>query len=151
MTNNNSTIEASIVGRSIAGLISQGINVTISGSGTPLDPYIVNSSAGSTPPTVVANYSALPVITTVSGKFYWVSNSQGTNWLPGSLGGTFYNSGLYYSNGTTWEFLNVPFQATQIEVNGGIENTRFMTSFTYQNSDQLIKLRQKALLYSVSF
>ena len=83
---------------------------------------------------VVANYSALPDPTTVSGEFYWVSNSQGTKWLPGSLGGTYYNSGLYYSNGTTWEFMNVPYQATQLEVDTGTNTDKFVTPSTLSNS-----------------
>ena len=83
---------------------------------------------------VVANYSALPDPTTVSGLFYWVSNSQGTKWLPGSLGGTYYNSGLYYSNGTTWEFMNVPYQATQLEVDTGTNTDKFVTPSTLSNS-----------------
>ena len=44
---------------------------------------------------VVTNYSSLPDPTTNSGKFYWVENTQGTRWLLGSLGGTFYNKGVY--------------------------------------------------------
>jgi hypothetical protein len=85
---------------------------------------------------VVANYSALPAPNTVSGQFYWCSNPQGTAWLPGSVGGTYYNSGLYYSNGTTWEFLNVPYQATQSEVNAGIISDKFVTPNTLFNSTQ---------------
>lgn len=85
-------------------------------------------------PVVVANYSALPNPTTVSGKFYWVSASQGTNWLPGSLGGTFYNKGTYYSNGTNWEYISVPYQATQAEVNTGTNTDKFVTPNTLSNS-----------------
>lgn len=95
------------------------------------------SSGGGTDITVVANYSALPDPTTVSGQFYWCSASQGTSWLPGSLGGTYYNSGLYYSNGTTWEFLNVPFNATQSEVNTGTNNDKFVTPNTLKNQNYL--------------
>lgn len=84
---------------------------------------------------VEANYSALPDPTTVSGQFYWCSSSQGTSWLPGSLGGTYYNSGLYYSNGTNWEFLNVPYNATQSEVNSGTNNDKFVTPNTLSNSN----------------
>ena len=85
---------------------------------------------------VVANYSALPAANTVSGQFYWCSASQGTSWLPGTLGGTYYNSGLYYSNGTTWEFLNVPYQATQAEVDTGTNNDKFVTPSTFTNATQ---------------
>jgi hypothetical protein len=85
---------------------------------------------------VVSNYSALPLATTVTGLFYWCSNSQGTKWLPGSLGGTYYNSGMYYSNGANWEFLNVPYQATQPTVDAGINNDQFLTSFTFENASK---------------
>jgi hypothetical protein len=83
---------------------------------------------------VVDNYSSLPDPTTVSGNFYWVTNSQGTSWLPGSIGGTFYNSGTYYSNGVAWSFLNVPYQATQDEVNTGTVKDKFVTPLTFTNS-----------------
>lgn len=79
---------------------------------------------------VVVNYSALPNPTTVIGKFYWCENSQGTSWLPGSIGGTFYNSGMYYSNGVSWSFVNVPYQATQSEVNAETVNDKFVTPNT---------------------
>ena len=85
---------------------------------------------------VVANYSALPDATTVFGEFYWCENSQGTSWLPGSLGGTYYNSGMYYSNGTSWSFVNVPYQATQPEVNTGTNDNKFVTPNTLKNSTQ---------------
>jgi len=37
-----------------------------------------------------------------SGRFAYVLNSQGTKWLPGSMGGDFYDLGWYYDNGTVW-------------------------------------------------
>lgn len=114
--------------------------VTTTTGGYPIGVYysdgiswIYNTSY---PITVVANYSALPAANTVSGKFYWCSSSQGTAWLPGSLGGTYYNSGLYYSNGTTWEFLNTPYQATQAEVNTGTNNDKFVTPNTFTNANK---------------
>ena len=82
--------------------------------------------------TVVANYAAFPPPATVTGEFYWAEASQGIEWLPGSWGGTFYGRGLYYSNGVTWEPIPVPFQATQAEVNAGINNDRFVTPLTGQ-------------------
>jgi hypothetical protein len=84
---------------------------------------------------VVANYSALPAANTVPNKFYWCSATQGTKWLPFSLGGTFYNSGLYYSNGTDWEYQETPHQATLGEVNVGVDNTKFVTPYTLKNSN----------------
>lgn len=85
---------------------------------------------------IVENYSALPDPTTVSGEFYYALNSQGTKWLPGSWGGTYYNSGLYYSNGVSWKYSETPFQATQIEVNTGINDFKFVTPYTLANSTQ---------------
>ncbi len=78
----------------------------------------------------VQNYSALPAANTVPGAYYFCEESQGTWWLPGSLGGTFYNSGLYYSTGTDWVNVEVPFQATQAEVNAGVNNDKFVTPLT---------------------
>ena len=62
---------------------------------------------GSTPTTQiirynVLNYSALATLTPNTGEFAYVQNEQGTKWLPGTLGGTYYASGLYYYTGTTW-------------------------------------------------
>jgi len=91
---------------------------------------------GGTEITVVANYSALPDPTTVSGEFYWAEASQGTSWLPGSLGGTYYNSGMYYSNGVSWTFMNVPYQATQAEVNTGTNTDKFVTPDTFTNASK---------------
>lgn len=97
----------------------------------------IQSSGGGSSITVVANYSALPTASTVSGQFYWCSNSQGTSWLPGPLGGTYYPNGMYYSNGTTWEFIDVPYQATQAEVDAGTVTDKFVTPATFNNSTQL--------------
>jgi len=89
-----------------------------------------NELVGGTVTIVVANYSALPTPAAGNGKFYWCQSSQGTKWLPGSLGGTYYPAGLYHSNGTTWEFMNTPYQATQIEVDAGLDSEKFVTSST---------------------
>jgi hypothetical protein len=78
----------------------------------------------------VANYSALPAANTVNGKFYWCQASQGTSWLPGYLGGTYYNAGLYHSNGTTWEWQEYAYQATQVEVDAGLVTDKFVTPAT---------------------
>lgn len=102
-----------------------GTNITITDNGNDLT---LNVTADDI--TVVANYSALPAVGTVTGKFYWCSASQGTYWLPGSLGGTYYSAGLYYSNGVTWEFLDVPYQATQATVNTGTNTDQFVTPAT---------------------
>jgi hypothetical protein len=85
---------------------------------------------GSSQITIVLNFSALPDPTTVAGKFYWASEEQGTRWLPGSLGGTYYNSGLYYSNGTEWEYHKTPHNASQSQVNVGTNTTTFVSPAT---------------------
>jgi hypothetical protein len=80
--------------------------------------------------TVVANYSALPDPTTVSNKFYFVDAAQGTKWLPGELGGTYYPKGMYHSSGSAWIYLDSPYQGTQIDVDAGLLNDRFITPLT---------------------
>jgi hypothetical protein len=85
--------------------------------------------------TVVNTYSDLPSPIIAAGKYYWVSNSQGTSWLPGSLGGTYYPKGLYYSNGTSWEYIETPYQATQVEVDAGTVDDKFITPLTLENSN----------------
>lgn len=87
-------------------------------------------------PTVVANYSALPSVAAAVGLFYWCEASQGTAWLPGSLGGTYYPKGQYYSNGTIWEYQETPSQATQSDVNTGTNTDKFVTPSTLSNSTQ---------------
>jgi len=124
--------------------IVAGTNITVDNT-DPANPIVASTA---TKITVVANYSALPAANTVSGKFYWCSASQGTAWLPGSLGGTYYNSGLYYSNGTTWEFLNVPYNATQAEVNTGTNDDKFITPNTLTNATVITN---KAPLASPTF
>ena len=86
--------------------------------------------------TVVANYAAFPEPITVSGQFYWAEASQGIPYTPDWFGGAYYQKGLYYSNGVTWEYTPVPFQATQAEVNTGVNNDRFVTPLTLKMSTQ---------------
>ena len=85
----------------------------------------------------VENYSALPAPEDSSNSFRFVLNSQGTSWLPGSLGGTFYSRGLYYSNGTSWIFAgDIPYQATQSEVNSGVIGDKFLTPNTFESASK---------------
>jgi hypothetical protein len=93
------------------------------------------SGAGTTI-SVVANYSALPSATSHSTEFYWVSDEQGTKWLPGSLGGTYYPNGMYYSNGTDWEYLITPYNATLSEVDTGTNTDKFITPSTFTNASK---------------
>lgn len=92
---------------------------------------------------VVANYSALPDPTTVSGQFYFAENSQGTKWLPGSLGGTYYNAGIYYSNGISWKYTDTPYNASLSTVNAGVNDEQFLTPYTFANSDKIVNSFQK--------
>ena len=79
------------------------------------------------------SYSDLPQPSTVSGKYFFVLNKQGTSWLPGSLGGAFYNNGIYYSNGINWIYMSSPYQATQQTVNEGLITDQFVTPVTLNN------------------
>jgi len=115
--------------------VNSGTDITVDNT-DPANPIINFTGTYQDPITVVANYSALPTASTVTGEFYWCSASQGTAWLPGSLGGTYYSAGLYYSNGSSWEFMSVPYQATQTEVNTGTNSDKFVTPNTLFNSSK---------------
>lgn len=66
-----------------------------------------------------------------------VRNSQGTWWLYGSLGGTYYPKGYYRSNGITWEFFGeFSHQADMPTVNAQINNDQFITPYSLANADQ---------------
>lgn len=79
---------------------------------------------------VVDYYSNLPAANLHPGVFYWVEADEGTWWLPGTLGGTYFKKGLYYSNGIVWETAPVPYQATQAEVDAGVNEYKFVTPKT---------------------
>lgn len=127
---------ASLVTEAELAWLTQDIEDALVNANTPnaLNPYAtLNDLLGIPDPiTVVANYSALPNPTTVAGRFYWAESPQGTQWLPGSLGGTYYNSGIYYSNGTIWTYIETPYQATQLEVDTATNNNKFVTPLTGQ-------------------
>lgn len=93
----------------------------------------ININKKSTYINVVENYAALPPANLNSSQFYWVKSSTGTKWLPGNLGGSYRQLGLYFSDGTTWTFTPVPNQATQAEVDAGIINDKFVTPLTLMN------------------
>jgi hypothetical protein len=117
--------------------ISGGINSVIGGTNIYIDNTdpsnpVINSNADDI--IVVVDYNSLPIASTVNNKFYWVSNSIGIKWLPGSLGGTYYPKGLYYSNGVSWEYMETPYQATQAEVNTGTNTDKFVTPSTLTNA-----------------
>lgn len=82
----------------------------------------------------VANFSALPNPTTVGlYDIYIVDAAQGTKWLPGSVGGTYYPAGAYYSNLVNWVYSESAGQATQAEVNTGTVTDKFVTPDTLNN------------------
>lgn len=119
-------------GGGIVESIVAGRNITVDDT-DPANPIVATTADDIT---VVANYSALPSAGSASGDFYWCSASQGTAWLPGALGGTYYSAGLYYSNGVSWEFLSVPYQATQATVNTGTNDDQFVTPKTFTNASK---------------
>ena len=96
----------------------------------------------------VANYSALPSPIGLGGELYAVLASQGTKWLPGSLGGTYYPKGLYYSDNVNWVFTETPYNANQATVDAGTNDDQFVTSKTFNDSAQLAA---KAPLASPTF
>ena len=99
--------------------------------------------------TVVANFSALPDPTTVAGKFYWCSEEEGSRWVPGFLGGAdYYNAGMYYSNGVTWEYHETPYQASQGTVNTGTNNSQFVTPLTLANYSRWALIYNTPLIIS---
>lgn len=81
-----------------------------------------------------ANYSALPDPTLNPNKLFYVIASQGTYWLPGSLGGTFYSNGWYYSDGVSYTHQDTPFNASQPTVDAGTNNDQFVTPLTLTNA-----------------
>lgn len=117
--------------------VNSGVDITVDNT-DPANPIVNFTGTYQDPITVVANYSALPAVGTVTGEFYWCSASQGTSWLPGSLGGTYYSAGLYYSNGVTWEFMETPYQATQAEVDTGTNTNKFVTPATLASATTVI-------------
>lgn len=85
----------------------------------------------------VANFAALPAAGDHTGEYYHVLASQGTAWLPGSLGGTYYQKGIYLSDGVNWNFVSEsPYNATQPTVDTGTNNDQFVTPLTLASAAQ---------------
>lgn len=82
----------------------------------------------------VANYSALPAPALHDGETWICLNSQGTSWLPGSFGGTWYDKGQYYSDGTQWIYDSNSYQASQSDVNTGTITDQWVSPSTLANS-----------------
>lgn len=97
---------------------------------TGFNPASGGSGAGTVINTV-SNYASLPDPTLVSNDFYWVSSTQGYRIL-----GTYKSNGLYYSNGTSWEYIDAPTTATQNEVNTGTLTDKYLTPSTFENASK---------------
>jgi hypothetical protein len=87
--------------------------------------------------TSYANYSALVAAGVGTNTLNYVVASQGTKWLPGSLGGTYYPLGWYFYDGANYTYQETPFQATQATVNTGTNDDQFLTPLTFTNSSIL--------------
>lgn len=99
-----------------------------------------SGGGGGTEITVVDDYAALLALPPTADTFYWCQNSQGTAWLPGSLGGTYYPKGIYYCFTTSplvIEFIETPYQATQADVDAGTITDQFVSPKTFNDSAQL--------------
>lgn len=84
----------------------------------------------------VTNYTALTLIdpSTVPNEIYNVLNGENGSWRPAWLGGTYYPKGIYQSIAGVWEYVgDFPYQATQAEVDAGINNDKFVTPLTLAN------------------
>jgi hypothetical protein len=81
----------------------------------------------------VANYAVLPAANTVPNELWYCINSQGTKWLPGSLGGTYYSNGWYFSDGLNWTWQETAFQASQADVDAGVITDQFVSPDTLNN------------------
>jgi hypothetical protein len=97
---------------------------------TGFNPASGGSGAGTVINTV-SNFASLPDATLVSNDFYWVSSTQGYRIL-----GTYKSNGLYYSNGTSWEYIDAPTTATQNEVNTGTLTDKYLTPSTFENASK---------------
>ena len=122
LTQENGTAYASISAWELWYAENTGFNPASGGSGAGT---VINT---------VSNYAGLPDPTLASNDFYWCEASQGTKWLPFSVGGTYYPLGMYYSNGVTWEYSESPYQATLSEVNTGTNTDKFVSPSTFENA-----------------
>jgi hypothetical protein len=85
----------------------------------------------------VDTYADLPDPTLHTDEYYHVVNSQGSAFWPGWIGGTFYSKGFYYSDGSAWEFIGeVPYQASQADVDAGIITDQFVSPATLASASK---------------
>lgn len=93
----------------------------------------------------VANFSALPDPTTVGlYDIYIVDNAQGNKFWFGSIGGTYYPAGAYYSDLTKWIYSESASKATQAEVNAGTDTEKYVTPGTLSSYDRWSTLLKKS-------
>jgi hypothetical protein len=88
----------------------------------------------------VLNYSALSAILDQTlYDFAYVRQSQGTQWLPGSLGGTYYGAGLYMWNGSQWveDKTNIYQEINNIL---GVKANKNVTEVSVRNLPELLEI-----------
>ena len=121
LTQENGTAYASVQAWELWYAENTGFNAASGGSGAGT---VINT---------VSNYAGLPNPTLVSNDFYWVSSATGYRII-----GTYKSNGLYYSNGSTWEYIDAPTTATQEEVNTGTLTDKYLTPSTFTNASKWI-------------
>lgn len=85
----------------------------------------------------VPTYSSLPSPATVTNKYYRTLVGENSSWRPAWLGGTYYPKGIYFSDGSTWDYVGeFPYQADQLEVDAGVNDKNFVTPLTLKNAAQ---------------
>ncbi|CAB5216942.1 hypothetical protein UFOVP200_20 [uncultured Caudovirales phage] len=119
LTQENGTAYASISAWELWYAENTGFNPASGGSGAGT---VINT---------VSNFASLPDPTLASNDFYWVSNATGYRII-----GTYKSNGLYYSNGTSWEYIDAPTTATQSEVNTGTLTDKYVTPSTFDNASK---------------
>jgi hypothetical protein len=98
----------------------------------------INKNAKYSPTWAVANYSALPPANASNWKVYIVLNSQGTQWLPWTIGWTFYAKWYYMSDGAIWNYLwDFPYQANQLQVDDWVVDNVFVSPLTLKNTPKI--------------
>ena len=127
LTQENGTAYASISAWELWYAENTGFNPASGGSGAGT---VINT---------VSNFASLPDATLVSNGFYWVSSATGYRII-----GTYKSNGLYYSNGTSWEYIDAPTTATQSEVNDGTLTDKYLTPSTFENASKWVNYLDKA-------
>ena len=69
-------------------------------------------------------------------EFAYVREAQGTSWLPGSLGGSYYGRGLYMYDGANW----VPSNENIYKALEGLTAYTYTnTTYNIQNTDNIVE------------